>query len=195
MRLLYVVIGTVACLASDTLCADEVDFSRDIRPILSDKCFKCHGPDANTREAELRLDTREALFDQRDTVASFVPGKPGQSEAIRRINTDDEDEKMPPPDADIELTSDEIALLNSWVEQGAKWQQHWSFIPVKQPLLPRVSEPDWCRNGIDHFVLARLDSKGLRPAPEMPKETLILGNQSLQRKHVIRSIHRRATGR
>jgi len=173
MRFCCFVFALAACVVNDPLGADEIDFSRDILPILSDKCFKCHGPDENTREADLRLDTREGLFDERYGVASFVPGKPDQSEAIRRSAADDEDERMPPADAGLDLTMEEIKLLQTWVEQGAKWQQHWSLVPVTRPALPKVSDVAWCRNGIDHFVLSRLDREGLKPATEASKETLI----------------------
>lgn len=173
MRFFRLLLAVAAYAANGHLCADEVDFSRDIRPILSDKCFKCHGPDENAREAELRLDTRQGLFDKRNGVVSFVPGKLAQSEAIRRITSDDEDERMPPVDSDLELTADEVKLLQDWVEQGAKWQQHWSFVSVTRPALPKVSDPAWCRNGIDHFVMVRLDREGLKPAPQACKETLI----------------------
>ena len=152
----------------------EVDFNRDIRPILSDNCFKCHGPDEKTREAEMRLDTRAGIFgDLGGGYYPIAPGKPDDSEVIWRIWAEDGDDRMPPIDSGKTLSDQEKQLIRQWVEEGAEWKKHWSFEPVRRPELPEVSDAGWCRNGIDNFVLARLDSEGLKPAPEADRATLI----------------------
>jgi mono/diheme cytochrome c family protein len=151
-----------------------VEFNRDIRPILSDNCFKCHGPDAAKRKADLRLDLEaDAKAKLEDDVFVIAPGNPAKSELIRRITTDDADDHMPPLDSAKQLTARQVALLNRWVEQGAKWQTHWSFVPPQRPALPAVKDTAWPRNPIDRFVLARLESEGLRPSPEADRATLI----------------------
>ena len=152
----------------------EVDFNRDIRPVLSDNCFKCHGPDEEQRKAELRLDTRDGLFgDLGGGYFPIAPGRPEASEVIWRIGAEDEDDRMPPVDSGITLSEGEKRLIRQWVEEGAEWKKHWSFEPALRPELPQVSDAGWPRNGIDHFVLARLDAEGLKPAPEADRATLI----------------------
>src|SRR5688572_17596081 len=126
---------TLPCFAEK-----EVNFARDIRPILSDTCYHCHGPDEATREAELRLDTREGLFRTDGDVTVVSPSHPEASELIRRIVSDDPDEKMPPPDSQRSLTAEQINLLRSWVESGAAWEGHWSFQPIVRPPVPPRSE-------------------------------------------------------
>jgi hypothetical protein len=141
----------------------KVEFNRDIRPILSDNCFYCHGNDPNHREGKLRLDLRdEALAKE-----AFIPGKPKESELVFRILSDDEDELMPPPDSHKKLTQRQKDLLAKWIEQGAEYQQHWSYEkPVK-------AEVPAGANGVDHLVRQRLSSIGLKPSPEADKRTLI----------------------
>jgi hypothetical protein len=157
------------------LCADEpvpatVEFNRHIRPILSDHCFQCHGPDKAKRKAELRLDTEsDALGD----AITIVPGKPDKSDLIRRITTSNPRRLMPPEKSGRKLSDRQIQLLRRWIEQGAKWQAHWSFIPPKRPPLPRVRNTDWPRNGIDYFILERLEREGLQPSPEADRTTLL----------------------
>lgn len=154
--------------------ADPLDFNRDIRPILSDNCFKCHGPDAQTREADLRLDTEVGAFaDLGDGFYPIVKGKPDESEVIWRIETDDSEDLMPPADSELSLTDEEIAKLRQWITDGAEWSQHWSFEPVDRPELPEVEQADWPRNGIDHFILERIEEEGLSPSPEADRRTLI----------------------
>ncbi len=150
-----------------------IRFNRDIRPILSDKCFFCHGPDSTHREAGLRLDRETEAKANLDGVAAFVAGNPDASEAITRIFHDDPDELMPPPKSKRELTPGEKDLLRRWVAQGAPWEEHWAFVAPETPALPPVAAGDWPRNAIDHFVLARLESEGLAPSPEASKATLI----------------------
>jgi len=158
-------------LMASALIADEprkIEFNRDIRPILSNNCFVCHGPDNNLRKAKLRLD------DEKDAHKKvIVAGKPLVSEFFRRIVSDDPDEKMPPAKSKKHLTKQEIELLHAWIEQGAKYEGHWSLIAPRKHELPKVKETGWVRNDIDRFVLARLETEGLAPAPEADKRTLI----------------------
>ena len=150
-----------------------VRFSRDIRPLLSDRCFRCHGPDGATRQADLRLDQKEMVLGERDNGRIVVPGDPGASELIRRITSSDEDERMPPPDCGISLSADEIERIRSWVEQGGHWESHWAWITPHRPEPPRVHREDRVRNPIDRFVTKRLESAGLSPSPEADKRTLL----------------------
>jgi hypothetical protein len=148
--------------------ADDVSFNRDIRPILSDNCFACHGPDISTRKAKLRLDQREVAI----KAGAIVPGKADQSEMIRRIFAEDEKERMPPKKAKKTLTSKQTELLKKWVEQGAVYQGHWAFIPPVRPELPAVKNDKWVKNPIDRFILGRLEQEGLQPSPEADRRTL-----------------------
>lgn len=150
-----------------------VDFQRDIRPILSNACFDCHGPDAKARKAKLRLDlpARDALVG--GDKAIIVPGRPEQSELMRRITAADAAERMPPAKHTRQLKAGEIELLRRWIVQGAKWQTHWALTPPGRPALPKVAQGAWPRNGIDAFILARLEKEGLRPAAEANRTTLI----------------------
>jgi len=154
------------CLQAD----DPVDFKRDIRPILSNSCFLCHGPDDKRRKADLRLDTREGAFHAVDGKQPFLPGKPDQSEAFRRILTTDPDDHMPPAKAGRQLTPKQVELIRKWIRQGAKWSEHWSFVPPERPTVPEVPA---VANPIDAFVRVRLDREGLKPAPEAGRETLL----------------------
>ena len=145
----------------------RVDFNRQIRPILSDHCFACHGPDEGKRKAGLRLDREEDAFRKlKSGQHALVAGKPESSTLVERILTKDPDEIMPPPEHGKPLTASQIDLLKAWVQQGAAWQQHWSFIAPTVPELPRVKDGKWARNAIDTFVLSRLESEGLQPNPE-----------------------------
>ena len=150
-----------------------IDFNRDIRPILSNACFQCHGPDQQQRKAELRLDRKGDVFAKRDGSYAIVPGKPGESELLKRIVSGDPDQKMPPPDSGKQLSKQQISLVAKWIEQGAKWSKHWAFVAPRRPPVPKVKNQDWVRNEIDAFVLARLERDGLRPSPEAGKVTLL----------------------
>ena len=151
-----------------------VRFNRDIRPILSDKCYSCHGPDATSRQSRLRLDSEaEAKAELRGGRRAIVPGDPERSEMIRRIKHTDPTLRMPPTASNHALTPAEIELLTDWIRQGAPWESHWSFIPPVRPALPAVRNRAWIRNEIDHFVLARLEQAGLQPAPEADRATLL----------------------
>lgn len=152
---------------------EPVDFARDILPILSDKCYHCHGPDEQARKAELRFDTRAGAFRVLDGQTAIVPGKSADSELIRRITSADPDEVMPPKAANRDLTPRQVELLKHWIDQGAKWGTHWAFTVPKRPELPLVRQVNWPRNAIDRFVLAKLEQRGLKPSPEASRETLI----------------------
>jgi len=146
---------------------EELRFNRDVRPILSQKCFVCHGPDEERREADLRLDEREGIE------AVFWPGSLEDSEAWRRITSDDPDEQMPPPDSRLALTGAEKATLKKWIEQGAKWQGHWAFIPPRRPDVPEVQHAERVNNPIDAFILARLEEENIEPVGRADRATLI----------------------
>jgi hypothetical protein len=144
-----------------------VDFQRDIRPILSGRCFKCHGPAA--QKSGLRLDVRERALKRK----VIVPGRPDTSRLIARVLADDEEERMPPAETGDRLKPAQVALLKKWIEQGAEYTPHWAFVRPKQAPLPSVMDRSWPRNPIDHFILARLEQAGLRPSPEADRPTLI----------------------
>ncbi len=154
---------------------EVVDFNLHVKPILSDRCFACHGPDKNNQEADLRLDTEAGLFAalQEGEGHVIVPGNLRQSAVYQRITAADPETQMPPPESNLSLTPREIAILTRWIEQGAAWKPHWAFITPEQPEVPNVNQPDWVRNPIDRFVLSGLENKGLAPSPEADKETLI----------------------
>jgi len=154
---------------------DQIDFNFHVRPILSDRCYACHGPDENTREADLRLDTREGAFAMRDSANqryTIVPGDAHQSILVSVISSDDPEVIMPPPESNLKLNDREIMILKKWVEQGAEWKDHWSFIPPKRPDLPKAKSKH-TKNEIDLFVSERLRAEGLKPSPEASKEKLI----------------------
>jgi hypothetical protein len=148
--------------------AGPIDFSRDVRPILSDKCFVCHGPDGGSRQADLRLDREE---NAKESV--IVPGKPDESELIARISSADEDERMPPHSSRLALSSSEILLLQRWIQQGAVWGGHWAFTPPRRIPLPTVKNASWPSGEIDRFVLHRLERADLSPAEPAGRATLI----------------------
>lgn len=177
LRLSWALFG-LALIALSTVRADEptgkqVSFVRDVRPILARHCFACHGPDDAQRKAKLRLDTKEGAFVARDGVQAVSPGSLEESEAYRRVTSSDPGERMPPGKDDKRLSPEQVDVLKRWIEQGAKWESHWSFEKPVQAALPEVRDAAWCRNPIDRFVLARLESEGLRPSPEADHATLI----------------------
>lgn len=152
----------------------EVDFNRDIRPILAGTCFKCHGPDEATRKARLRLDVREAaLQPAKSGERAIVPGDAAASELLRRLQSTDEDELMPPPKSGKQLSPHQIGLLRQWIEEGAPYRKHWAYEKPVPPARPAVKRSDWPRNELDYFILARLEREGLSPADEAPRTTLI----------------------
>lgn len=154
--------------------AEKVSFNRDIRPILSDTCFQCHGPDENKRQAGLRLDRKDSAtkpVESGDT--AIVPGKVEASELVRRILATDADLKMPPPHSGKSLTNVQINLLKQWIAEGAEYQGHWAFLSVQRPAVPSIKNESWAKNAIDRFVLARLEREDLEPSPPASRETLI----------------------
>ena len=151
----------------------RVNFTRDIRPILSDACYECHGPSAKDRKAELRLDIRAEALAARDGNPAIVAGDPLASALVQRISSTDAEERMPPADATRQLTAEEIRKIRAWIEQGVDWENLWSLTPVEKTALPAVTKTEWPRNGLDYFVLQRLEGSGLQPSPEADRETLI----------------------
>jgi hypothetical protein len=162
-----------ASVTPPQVAAQPVDFNRDIRPILSDTCFKCHGPDEKQRMANLRLDDTEGLFVDRGGYRIIVPGNAAQSKLYQRITSTDDSFRMPPTYSGRSLTAKQIELMKEWIDQGAKWEMLWSFTPPQNPPVPEVKDPAWPRNPIDNFVLARLESEGLKPSPDADKATLL----------------------
>jgi len=155
---------------------DSVDYNIHIRPILSDRCFKCHGPDANQRKSNLRLDTREgalAALKDNPNAHVIVPGNPDKSEVYLRVSATDTSFVMPPPNSNLSLTQNEIDLIKKWIEQGAKYKPHWAFIPPVQSKLPSIDDDEWPTNEIDHFILAKMEASGLDPNPVADKERLL----------------------
>jgi hypothetical protein len=146
----------------------KLQYNRDVRPILAENCFACHGPDSAARKADLRLDKREAAVDS----AAIAPGKPDASELVNRITTDDETLVMPPHETKKTLTAEQKDILKRWIAEGAEYEPHWSLISPTRPMPPEVKTADWVRNPIDQFILARLEAEGLTPAPEADRRTL-----------------------
>src|SRR5262245_57847556 len=147
----------------------RVEFNRDVRPLLSQYCSACHGPDKGKRKADLRLDVREVALG----VGAFVPGKPDESELVRRVYSDDPEEVMPPPSTNKRLSAEQKETLRRWIAEGAEYQLHWSYLRPERPELPAVREAGWVRNPIDAFVLHGLEERGIAPSPEADKRTLL----------------------
>ena len=166
---LWPAFGWLTLLAMPLQAAEPIDFNRDVRPILSDKCYFCHGPDEKHREADLRLDQAPPLGSK----VIVKPGKPDESELIRRILSTDADEHMPPAKSGKTLTAAEIATLQRWIEQGGQWATHWAYVAPRKREPPKVLDASWPANWIDQFVLARHEREMLRPAPEADRITLI----------------------
>jgi hypothetical protein len=161
-------------LTSASRAEETLDFNRDIRPILSENCFVCHGPDAAHQEAGLRLDVREDAMKKLESGAVAIqPGQPDQSELVVRISSEDPDLLMPPADSEKKLTAKQIETLTQWIAQGAKYSDHWAFTAPRRPALPEVKNHAWVKTPIDQFILARLEKEGLTPENETDKATLI----------------------
>ncbi|MCB9914920.1 MAG: PSD1 domain-containing protein [Planctomycetes bacterium] len=167
-------LGTLASLAAPAAGPRDVRYGRDIRPILSDRCVQCHGPDPDTREAGLRLDTRAGALADLGGHAAIVPGDVEASELWQRIASEDPDDVMPPAHAKKRpLSADERAKLAAWIEQGAPYEEHWAFIAPEKHAPPAVRDAAWVRDELDAFVLARLEAEGLAPSPEADRATLL----------------------
>jgi hypothetical protein len=162
----------LAAAAADPPMPPTVDFRRDIRPLLSDKCFFCHGPDERERQAGLRLDTRDGMFGGRKGGRPVVAGRAESSLVWNRITHSDPDQRMPPAESEKSLTRDQLELIRRWIDAGAEWHEHWSYVPPRRPPVPAVSDTAWPVNEIDHFILARLDREGLQPSPNAEPHTL-----------------------
>ncbi len=170
---LFFSISTVSAVAAEPA-ANRVEFNRDIRPILSDVCFQCHGPDKNQRKADLRLDVKDGVYKDRGGYALVTPGKLDESELYSRLVDTDEKQRMPPTNALRQLTKAEIDLFKRWIEQGGEWQGHWAYLKPDRPVRPIVAdERGFICNPIDRFVLQKLREKGLEPASEADRVTLI----------------------
>ncbi len=155
---------------------EQVSYNFHIRPILSDNCFACHGPDANKREAGLRLDTEEgayAALKENPERHAIVPGKAPLSMLVERIFSEDSDIKMPPPESNLQITAQEKELIRNWIDQGAVYETHWAFDPPQKQELPQNGAPKWSKNPIDHFVYAKMSAHGLLPNPEADKTFLL----------------------
>lgn len=173
-----VLAAVCACLSGAVFAESptKVDFNFQVRPILADRCFTCHGPDERARKAKLRLDIRDQALAVRDPAAgtrAVAPSQPDQSEMVRRIFSADPEEVMPPPASNLSLTPAEKDLLRRWIAEGAEYQQHWAFVPLKEPPVPAPPASDRPQNPIDAFAFERLQQEGLKPAPEATRETLI----------------------
>ena len=163
--------------AQESSAEKTVSFSRDIHPIISEKCFTCHGNDPKSRKGKLRLDVAKYTFAKRgkngEDPPTIIKGDPENSEFFYRIITDDEDDIMPPPKSKMTLSKEEIALLKTWIEEGADYELHWSFTAPVRPALPKVRDAAWIKNPIDNFILAKLDVAKLKPNPPADRNTLI----------------------
>jgi hypothetical protein len=162
------VVGLVTSAGHSRVLAGDVEFNRDIRPILRETCFRCHGPDSGSRKADLRLDKRDDAI----KAGAIKPGNVDESELIARIFSDDREEVMPPPAAHKDLSREQKELLKKWVASGAEYQPHWAFLPPAKVEPPAVRDIKWVRNPIDQFLLAKMEEKGLKPSPEADRRTL-----------------------
>ncbi|MGI9070417.1 MAG: DUF1553 domain-containing protein [Bryobacteraceae bacterium] len=165
--------GDLPAAANPVSGGPAINFQRQVRPILSDNCFLCHGPDKGTRMAEVRLDIREGAFAKRKNGTIIIPGKPDESLLIKRIFSDNAAFRMPPTFAHKTLTPEQKNILRRWVEQGAPWKDHWAFTAPVRPHLPAVKDAGWVRNPVDAFILAKLEANRLQPAQEADRRTLI----------------------
>jgi hypothetical protein len=179
LRDAFRLILSAALLSRGLLAADPagggppVNFERQVRPILSNNCFLCHGPDKGTRMADVRLDIREGAFATRKNGTIVIPGKPDESLLIKRVFSDNASYRMPPPFAHKILSAEEKSILRRWVEQGAAWKDHWAFVAPVRPPLPAVTDAGWVRGPVDNFILAKLEASHLQPAQEADRRTLI----------------------
>ena len=166
----------IALLASnpgETIASESISFNRDVRPILSANCFSCHGPDKKARKAKLRMDTKEGALVDLGGYRALEPGKADDSELILRVESNDPDEIMPPPDSGHELTDNDRKILRQWVNAGGKYETHWSFNrPVKAPL-PKTNKKDWPLRPLDHFILSKLESNGMKPSRDLDRHRWI----------------------
>src|SRR5579864_8113304 len=171
-RFFYVVL--LGMMAAATVFAAEparLDYDRDVRPMLSENCFLCHGQDSKKRMAGLRLDSFESATADRKGRAALVPGNLAASLIYQRISAEQPAQRMPPPFSNRSLTAEQIAILKRWIEEGGVYTRHWSFVPPQRPAVPAVSDPHWVKQPVDAFVHRRLEAEGLRPSREADPET------------------------
>ncbi|HSZ57642.1 MAG TPA: PSD1 and planctomycete cytochrome C domain-containing protein [Tepidisphaeraceae bacterium] len=173
-RLLGALLVLALVVCDSTSSGADLSFSRDVRPILAENCFKCHGHDDQQRKAKLRLDLPDSeTVPAKSGAIAIVPGNPEQSELVKRITASSPDDRMPPASSNKHLTPQQIETLKLWVAEGAKYEKHWAFVPPQRPVLPEVKDVGWCRTPIDRFILARLESERLKPSPKADKITLL----------------------
>ena len=153
------------------LSAEDLRFNRDIRPILSENCFFCHGQDPKHREADLRLDQRSEAIKDNDGVFAIVPGHPEKSEILKRMVSHDPDDQMPPPESNRKVTPAQIELIRRWIAQGAPYEKHWSFVPPEKASAPKLNDASWARQPFDRYVLAKLETEKLQPSAEAKPAT------------------------
>ena len=159
---------TLVCVFRSGHCG-ELFYNRDIRPILSENCFSCHGQDGNKRQADLRLDHRESAIEK----GAIVPGNAGASTLLERIHSSDTEIVMPPPDSIRRLSDRQKEVLTQWIREGATYEPHWSFSAPVRPIVPELQRADWARTEIDRFILSQLESQSLTPSPEADRSTLM----------------------
>jgi Protein of unknown function (DUF1553)/Protein of unknown function (DUF1549)/Concanavalin A-like lectin/glucanases superfamily/Planctomycete cytochrome C len=163
----FILLTTNAFVAN----ADDLTFNRDIRPILSENCFHCHGQDPKNREAGLRLDTRDGSLESIDGHSAIVPHNATASELVKRIFSNDSDEQMPPSDSNRHLSEEQKLILRKWIDEGAAYESHWAYVPPVKTALPEVKNPNWSKQPMDRFVLSRLEREGLAPSTEASPES------------------------
>ncbi len=171
--LIIALFALISIFATPIGAADDISFNRHIRPLLAEHCFTCHGPDANQRQADLRLDTVEGATADLGDRRAIVPGDGAASHLLGRVRSSDPQLRMPPADAGRALTAAEIRLLEQWIAAGAEYERHWAFIPPERPAIPRVKQPGWARNAIDLFVQVRHEREGLTQNPPADSATLL----------------------
>src|SRR5437870_1764541 len=170
--ILLLILTAIAGIATSR--AGAIQYNRDIRPILSENCYQCHGPDKGRRKAGLRLDQKEEAFKKLESGNfAIVAGDPDKSALVQRLLTTDDDDHMPPAKSGKKLTSIQIDTLKQWIKEGAEWQGHWAYQKVVKPAVPEVKNKEWARNEIDKFVLARLEKESLDPSSESDRIALI----------------------
>ncbi|HKB42143.1 MAG TPA: DUF1549 domain-containing protein, partial [Gemmataceae bacterium] len=172
-RAAFVPLAALAICLAPARASAAVDYQRDVRPILADTCFKCHGPDDNARKGKLRLDSRAGALKGGRNGPAIVPGKPDDSELVKRLTSDSPSEVMPPPSTGKKLSPAQIRALRQWIAEGANYSAPWAYVAPRRPALPAVKRTDWARNAIDLFILARLEREGLSPSPAASSQTLL----------------------
>ncbi len=175
LSLLVGVLGwKLAATAVERPLSEKIRFNRDVRPIFSDTCFKCHGPDSKARKAKLRLDVRENAVAEHESGLPIVPRDRAKSEVWKRITTSDPDDHMPPAESNKSLTPQQIEIIGKWIDQGAEYEPHWAYTKLVRPPLPKVQgQKSKIKSPIDHFILASLDARGIKPSPEADKRMLL----------------------